>query len=235
MNQSDRTESVTTTDPQVDDILARHIEARGGFERIMSITTLKQKGRVKMGRVWLALSAERKRPDLLRIEFSFNGVHGIEGWDGERAWEINPWKGMNRAEYVGGAVEIAMRRGCDFDGALIDHNEKGHKIAFAGEETVKDRPVYHLSLIHKEGYDAEYYLDRETLQITKLTTVRSLHGSEPVQVTTLIEEYRPVMGVLFPFRWVEFGAVEAEEEVYEWAEIEANAPISDSRFTLPLP
>ncbi len=233
MDLAKQTQTVQPMDRMADEIIARHIEARGGLERIMAITTLRQTGRVKMGRVWLALSAERKRPNLLRIEFSFNRVHGAEGWDGERAWEANPWKGMDKAQYVDGAVEIAMRRGCDFDGALIGYREKGHAIHFIGEKICKDRPVYHLSLRHIDGYDAEYYLDQESLQVAKLTTVRSLHGSEPLTVTTLIDEYRPVLGVLFPFRWVEFGAVEAEEEVYEWVEIEANVDIDDSRFQLP--
>jgi hypothetical protein len=78
-----------------DEVIARHIEARGGFDKIMAIHILDQSGRVESQDLLVRISGQRKRPNLLKIEFTVDGVTGMEGWDGTQAWEFNPWKGMS--------------------------------------------------------------------------------------------------------------------------------------------
>lgn len=220
----------------VNEIIARHIEARGGLDRILTITTLRQRGRVKMGQegnAWVTLYGERKRPELLRIEFSINGACGVEGWDGERAWEHNPWKNMAQAEYVTGLPAEALHRGAEFDGPLVGYREKGHTIQFLGKEKLEGSELYHLEVTRNDSNVIHYYLDARSLLVIRTASVRPVHGSNPTETRTLYEDYREVAGVLFPFRSLELARDGEHTELFVWDSIEANVPIDDSRFELP--
>ena len=227
---------LSDVDPIAEGLIARHIEARGGLERIMAISTLRQMGRVKMGQegnAWLSIYGEKKRPERIRIEFTFNNMHGVEGWDGERAWEHNPWKGMAQAEYVEGLPAKALKRGAEFDGPLVGYREKGHTIKFVGKEDLGGTETFHLEITRNDGNVIHYYLDAESLLVNSTVSIRPIHGSDPAETHTLYEDYREVEGVLFPFQWREMAREGEHSELFIWDSIEANVPIDDSRFELP--
>ena len=230
------TNNAPDIDPTADDIIARHIEARGGLEHIMAITTLRQSGRVKMGQegnAWINLFGERKRVDLLRIEFSFNNMHGVEGWDGQRAWEHNPWKGMAQAEYVEGLPAEALKRGAEFDGPLVGYREKGHVVRFIGTEEADGLRFFLLEVTRNDGNVIHYYLDAESLLTARTVSVRPIHGSDPAETHTIYDDYREVEGVLYPFQSRELARDGGHWELFIWDSMEANVPLEDSRFSLP--
>lgn len=224
------------TEKEADDLISRHIEARGGLDRIMAITTLRQKGKVKMageGNAWLTLYVEKKRPERTRVEFTFNNMRGMEGFDGERAWELNPWKAMKQAEYVEGQPAIALRRAAEFDGPLVGYREKGHVVNYIGTEELDGADLHHLKITRNDGNIIHYYLDPQTLLVARTVSVRPVHGSDPVETHTSYEDYREVNGVLFPFQSTEWARGGEHKELFIWESIEANVQIDDSRFTLP--
>ena len=216
-----------------DELVARHIEARGGLDRIMAIRTLCQKGIVKMPGADVRISGERKRPNLLRIEFAVGHMSGKEGWDGERAWEFNPWKGMTKAEYVNGNPSIALQRGAEFDGPLVGFREKGHVIEYTGREQLGEREAYRLEVTLQDGNTIHYCLDTESLLTVQTRSVRPVHGGEAAETETIYGDYREVAGVFFPFWSKETARGGEHVEVFQWESIEANVPISDKRFQLP--
>jgi len=237
MNTTLQAISMSQTDKEADDLISRHIEARGGLDRIMAITTLRQSGKVKMGQegnAWLQLYAEKKRPEQIRIEFTFNRMKGVEGFDGEHAWEMNPWKGMAKAEYVTGQPALALQRGAEFDGPLVGYREKGHVVKYIGTEEQDGAEFHHLEITRNDANVIHYYLDPQTLLVARTISVRPVHGSEPIETHTSYEDYREVNGVLFPFQSTEWARGGEHKELFIWESIEANVPLEDTRFTLPL-
>jgi hypothetical protein len=217
----------------VDDLIAGHVEARGGLDRILAIMTLRQVGKVKTPRTEIILRGERMRPDLLRIEYVVDGTTGMEGWDGTGAWELNPWKGMTEAEYVSGPPAISLRRGSEFDGPLVWHQDKGHTIEAADSETLDGLEVYTLKVTLADGNVIYHYLDAGSLLVARTRSVRHIHGGEAAETVTVYEDYREVAGVLFPFRWREQARDGAHSEAFEWEKLEANVDLSPERFKPP--
>ncbi len=214
-------------------MIARHIEARGGMEKIMAIRTLAQSGRVETPAFVVLISGERMRPNLLRIKYTVNGVTGEEGWDGSRAWEFNPSKGMKQAEYVTGAPALALQRGAEFDGPLVGYRDKGHMATYKGAEDIEGRMQHVITVILTDGNVMEYYLDAETLLVTRTRAVRPVHGGDELMTETVYGDYREVEGVLFPFQSQELAKDGAHNEVFTWERMEANVVLEDAHFNKP--
>jgi hypothetical protein len=77
-----------------DEIIARYIQRVGGIERIHSIQTLRRTGTYTGGGGFEAkVVEENARPNLVRQEFSLQGMTGITAYDGKTGWKIEPWQG----------------------------------------------------------------------------------------------------------------------------------------------
>src|SRR4051794_23471312 len=81
----------STSMPTVDDIVASNLAARGGAERIHALQSIRESGKMTgpAGRT-AQIVREIKRPDLFRLEFSFQGATSVFAYDGKSAWQIAP-------------------------------------------------------------------------------------------------------------------------------------------------
>jgi hypothetical protein len=78
----------------VDEIVARHLAARGGAARIEAVESLRMTGKARgpEGREALVVR-EIKRPARIRTEFTFQGLTGVYACDGEQGWQVSPLDG----------------------------------------------------------------------------------------------------------------------------------------------
>jgi hypothetical protein len=216
-----------------DELIARHVEARGGWDAIMGIRTLRQSGTVQMPNVLVHISGERMRPDLLRIKFSVGDKVGEEGWDGERAWELNGFKGMERAEYVEGAPALALKRGSEFDGPMVGYKEKGYTAEYLGEDEVDGRGQWVVRVVMADGNAMDHFVDKESMLVTKTRAMRAVHGGDEAMTETVYSDYREVAGVLFAFRSWELAKDGVHNEVFTWEWMEANVRLEEGHFAMP--
>src|SRR5436190_23395542 len=84
-----------------DEIVARHVEARGGAARLKAIQSLRLEGKIVFGGGEGAVTAEAsqlmKRPDAIRRAFSLQGLTGIGGCDGKESWRADACDGCRGA------------------------------------------------------------------------------------------------------------------------------------------
>ena len=138
--------------PTADEIVARYVEKVGGMQKIEAVTTLKRTGKFRGGGGFEAkVVEENKRPDLVRQEFTFQGMTGVTAWDGKAGWKIEPWQGKKDPEPLGedelkGIIEDAV-----FDGPLVHYKEKGNTVEFAGTEPVEGTDTWKLKVTLKNG------------------------------------------------------------------------------------
>lgn len=216
-----------------DELIARHIQARGGMDAIRAIQTLSQKGTVQMPNTLVTISGERQRPDLLRIDFTANGLTGSEGWDGERAWEYSPFNEMEKPEYVTGAPALALKRGAEFDGPLVGYREKGHTAEYLGEDEIEGKNHYIVRVVLADGNVMDHYLDKDAMLVTKTRAIRAIHGKDESMTETVYSDYREVAGVLFPHRSWELAKDGAHNEVFTWEWFKANVELEEGHFEMP--
>src|SRR5687767_5566352 len=131
----------------VDEVLASHIKAKGGMEKIKSINSMKVTGKMVMGQGMEApFTMFGKRPKSTRMEFAFQGMTGIQAYDGKNAWMVMPFMGKKDPEMLAAEETKMMDEQADLDGPLVDSKDKGHTVELVGKEKVEGADVYKLKV-----------------------------------------------------------------------------------------
>jgi len=211
----------------LDAVLARHLAARGG-DRWMAVETLRMVGRVTSDGRESRLTVLARRPNLRRQEIAFEGGTVITGFDGVKAWTLNPFLEATGATEVTGAALEDARRQADFDGPLIDHAAKGYAVELVGPITVNGRAATRLKMSAKDGTVEYFDLDAETFLEVRISTERTGSGT----VVSELSDYRWVNGIPAPYRVVT-RADERQVSEFVVDRLELNVPIDTAVFRMP--
>ena len=217
----------------VDEIIAKNLDARGGKDKIKAVKTIRMTGKIDMQQGMEApFVLELARPNKLRNEFTFQGMTGIQAFDGKTGWTVMPFMGKKEPEAVSADDVKNMEDQADFDGPLVDYKEKGHQVELVGKETIEGTPVYKLKVTKKNGDVENHYLDAEQYLEVRVDGKKMVHGQEMEGETTL-SNYKEVGGLIFPF------SIQSKQKggpggvTLTFEKIEVNPDLAASRFEMP--
>ena len=229
----------------VDDIVAKHIQARGGYDKLKAIQTIKLTRTVATPFSAVQVVTYKKRPDLLRIEQTPKGQTAAipRVINAEGAWDIVQGKPALRPERV--AIE-GRELDADFDGLLVDWKQKGHTVTLEGTENIGGSDAHKLKVVTKGGSERYVFIDTKTFMETGQSGRWLLPQTDPktkefryLESTWTFGDFRDVDGVKFPFS--------VDEERIQMAgttpittsnatfteKIELNLPMADALFAPP--
>ncbi|HEV2705678.1 MAG TPA: hypothetical protein VGV59_07110 [Pyrinomonadaceae bacterium] len=217
-----------------DEIVAKFIKTVGGMERIQAVKSLRRTGKFSGGGGFEAVVVEEnKRPNLVRQEFSIQGMTGIVAYDGQRGWKIEPWNGKKDAESLGEEEMKSVLEDSDLDGPLINYREKGHKVEYVGMEQVEGTDAYKLKVTMKNGDVRYYYMDTDYFVPIKIDTKRMVRGAER-EYETILGDYKEVAGWYLPHS-IETGVKGSQfKQKVTYERVEANPALDDARFRMPV-
>src|SRR6266516_3859360 len=76
-----------------DEIVVKYLTNVGGMDKIQAVTTLRRTGKAILGGGFEAgVVQESKRPNKVRQEFLFQGMTGVNAYDGKTGWKIGRWQ-----------------------------------------------------------------------------------------------------------------------------------------------
>lgn len=211
----------------VDEIIAKHLQAKGGIEKLKAVNSVKMIGKVITQGIEMPFVMYFKRPNLMRSEAEFQGQKVVNIYDGEKVWMINPFMGSGEPMEVTGVQAESAKEQADFDGPLVDYKEKGIKIELLGKEDVEGTPTYKLKVTLKNGKERIYYLEANSFLEIKTESTVEIQGN-PVTVNALLSDYKEVNGLKFPFSIQTSGGPSSTHIIFE--AIELNPELEDSLF-----
>jgi len=213
----------------VDEILSKNAQAHGGVDKIRSVMSLKITGKISAPPApEVAFIIQKKRPNLLRIDFNDRGKKASQAFDGSTGWETSFLGGDALAASEDEFKEI--QQDADFDGPLIDYREKAETIELVGKENVDGTAAYKLKVSLSDASTEYYYVDAASGLELKRTRKAKQQGKN-VEVTTSFQNYKPVNGLTFPFSIKQTKGSEQEQIIIE--KVEINTTIEDSIFKMP--
>jgi hypothetical protein len=221
--------------PTVDQIVERHIAAVGGLEKIRSIQTLRETGRVTSGPHRQArVIRERRRPSSTRFEFTLQGVTSVFVSDGQHGWRMSPFDGDIEPRPLSDEVLADAAEQADIEGPLVDWQAKGHKLELVGRETIDGHETYKLKVTLRSGVVRHEYIDVESHIRVRAESVRQMRG-RAVQVEATFGDYRRTDGILFP-HLIEVGAAGRPQRMRVVVDsVEVNPTLGDDRFEMAVP
>lgn len=214
--------------PTVDEILDKYIRALGGTEALEKLTSYTAKGTTQLYDASRLDPTEiyAKSPGMLAIL-----VHQREGEmarvsDGAQAWVMLPLTVVQRYSLNAGALEGAkLDAQMAFPGGIKRFFDNW-RVSYP--TTIEGREMYVLQGSRVSGFLATFYFDKQTGLLARMVRyAQSAVGRVPTQID--FADYRPVAGVLLPFKRT-FGWVSGREEC-TLTEILPNTAVNEARFT----
>jgi outer membrane lipoprotein-sorting protein len=215
-----------------DQIVQKHVEALGGEAKLNAIQSLVVTGKASiLGQTEAPLTIQVKRPNLLRLEITFQGRKVVQAFDGVTAWTINPMIGAEPKQSSEEDTRAAQESSDFIGGNLVDYKSKGNTVELVDKEEIEGAAVYKLKLT-KKGGSVEYdYLDAKSFLPVKTEGRRTQLGQE-ILYESKIADYKPVEGVLMPFSLTQMvnGRLAMEITVEK---MDANVTLDAAVFKMP--
>ena len=216
-----------------EEIVGKFIKTVGGADKIQSVKTLRKVGTFTGGGGFeAALVEENKRDGKVRQEFSLQGLTAVNAYDGHTGWKIEPWQGKKDPEPLGEEEMKTIIEDSDFDGPLVNYQQKGNKVEYVGMEPVEGTDAFKLKVTLANGDTRFYYMDTDYYVPIKIDTKRMIRGAEREYETSL-GDYKEVGGWYLPFSVESNIKGSPNRQKVTWQKMEPNVTIDDSRFQMP--
>ncbi len=219
--------------PSLDAVLERHFKARGGLDEIRALDSYRSTGTMTTAGMQMPYVTEAKRPGKLRVEFTAQGMTGIQAVDGDSGWQVMPFMGILQPTPMGAEDLRNFRSQADIDGPLVDWQAKGHQVEVVGYGEVDGADVVTLKITLANGGEILSHLDAERYLDLKWQISTTMQG-RPVKVGIDFGTFRQVGALTLPHSMTQTieGMPGAQTFVIE--KYELNPAIDDSRFAMPV-
>jgi outer membrane lipoprotein-sorting protein len=217
-----------------EELVSKNIQAKGGMEKIKAVNTVAMNGKIYVQGITAEISQEQKRPNMLRQNFTVQGMTQVQAYDGTTAWQIQPFNGRKDPELMGEDDARDLIDQADIDGPLVDYASKGNKVEYLGRDTVDGDDAYKLKVTLKNGDIIYYYLDPDTYLEVKTEKQEFIRGNVR-ETEQELGSYKQVAGVYYPHS-LEGGTKgnPGDHVRITMDKIEVNVPIDDSLFKMPV-
>ena len=227
--------SAATWAQTADEIIAKHEAAMGGKDKIKAVKSERVTGKMVMGQGMEApFTMEMARPNKMRMEFTFQGMTGVQAFDGTTGWSVMPFMGKTEPEAAPEEEAKKMQEQASMDGLLMDYKDFGRTVELVGKEDLEGTPVYKLKVTQKSGDVAYLYIDAEQYMLLKQTGKTKVRGQE-IESETVFGDFKKVDGLTFPYSIEQKAAGMPGGMTMTVSNIELNPAVADSRFTMPPP
>src|SRR5260370_8236008 len=201
--------------------------------KIQAVKTLRRTGKFTGGGGFEAVVLqENKRPNKVREEFSLQGLTGVNAYDGKAGWKIEPWQGKKDPEALSEEEMKQILEDSDFDEPIVNYQQKGNKVEFAGLEQVEGTDAYKLKVTLASGDVRYYYMDTDYYVPIKVEMKRMIRGTEQ-EFETSLGDYKEVAGWYLPHSLETSAKGSPDKQKITFERIDANVALDDRRFAKP--
>ncbi len=172
----------------VEEIIAKHIDAIGGKEKLSSITSIRMENTVQIMGSEGPSTTTILNGKGFRNESEFNGQKLVQVYTDKGGWAINPFAGGNEPQampdeqYKSGEDQIYAE-------PLLDYAARGSKAELIGKEKLGNADTYKIKLTNKDNASTTYYLDGTTFYTVQVETSANVMGQDMV-IKTVCSDYK---------------------------------------------
>lgn len=217
----------------IDEVLQCYYENIGGLEAWQALDAARMSGTMTLAPGMEApFTVLNARPNLVRIEFTFQGMTGTRAFDGETGWQVMPFMGSTDPEPLPEAQVEALRDDSDLDGPLIGWEEDGIELELLEPGDVEGTPAHRIRVTRPDGDEQIYFLDADYCVPLKVEAEQEVQG-QTLQITTVMGDYKDVNGLMMAHSIETQSPMMPAPQVMTIESVELNPEYDSSTFTMP--
>ncbi|MFA6128751.1 MAG: hypothetical protein WC699_15735 [Bacteroidales bacterium] len=180
----------------LDDVLKQHFSAIGQ-DKLVKVNSFKTIGKLVQSGMEIPFIQMAKRPDLLRVEGTFQGLTFIQTFNGKEGWNLNPFAGATEPQPMSEDELKSLRYSADIDGMLWNWKDKGYTVTLEGKEDMEGTSCFKVKLVTKDADSFTYYLDSDSYMMIRTNTKVKVQGND-TESDTYYSNYMQVEGMAMP-------------------------------------
>jgi outer membrane lipoprotein-sorting protein len=223
-----------TQEMNLDEVLAKYYQAIG-INAVKEWKTLTMTGKSSAQGMEFPITIIMKRPGKMRLEVEIQGNKMLTVFDGQTGWSVAPWSGSSDPQDMTADEVKGMKEQADFEGALFNWKEKGHKVELIGKEDMEGTPVYKVKVVREDENIETYFIDAENFVPLKVASITKIQGNE-TESESYPSNYKEVNGAMMPFAIENKFKGQGDQSVSQHVLIdkyEINKEVADSLFVRP--
>ncbi|MFI5188165.1 MAG: hypothetical protein ACHQF0_15645 [Chitinophagales bacterium] len=214
----------------IDEIIAKHIDAVGGKEKLSGITS------VHMDHTAQVMGTDAPSTTVVlngkgfRNESEFNGQKVVRVYTDKSGWSINPFAGsddpqaMPDEQYKAGEDEIYVE-------PFFNYAERGSKAELQGQEKVGNVNAFKIKLTNKDSSSTTYYIDPSTFYVIQVVSSTVMMGQQMEVRSTLSDYKKTDYGLVVP-QTIEVSIGDQFTMTSKLNKVEVNQPVDPSIFEM---
>jgi outer membrane lipoprotein-sorting protein len=171
-----------------DEIIAKHIEAIGGKEKLAAINSVRMENTMHVMDNDAPSTVVVLNGKGYRSESEFNGQKMVQVYTDKSGWAINPFAGssdpqaMPDDQYKAGLGQLYIV-------PLLNYGARGDKAELLGQEKIGAVNAYKIKLTNKDNLVTTYYIDPSTYNILQSSRTAEMMGQQ-MNVTAIYSDYK---------------------------------------------
>ena len=216
----------------VDEIVAKHIKAMGGEDKLSKLQSMKITAEMDVMNMQVPINTTIVQNQGFRSETTVQGATIVQAINGNTGWSINPMTGQTKATALPEEAVKSMASETDLTG-LYNYKQKGYQLALDGEEDLAGAKVYKVTMTLKNGVKRVNYISKDTFYILKIIAKTNVNGQD-VESENVQSDFRQVDGIYYPFTSeVTTSAMPGTKMALRIKTLEVNPKIDPSIFAMP--
>ena len=216
----------TLVDAQTVSEIVKNYSAAIKYDKLSGVSSIKITGKMSAMGMEMPMVLYMKKPNKIKVTYSFSGQDMVSVFDGEKGYTMNPLTGSATPVELTGEQLKQVRQNNVFTNQLLDYAKNG-QLTLEGSENVKDKPAFKLKA--NVGTSPVYlFIDKSSYLLVKTTSTVEQMGT-PMNVDTYMTDYSDINGVVIPKKTSAMSNG-TEAAVITLDKIEVNIPMEDSFF-----
>lgn len=214
----------STTAQTVDEIIAKHLTALGGKEKLLSINTIKMLGSMNIQGTDVSLTLTKQNNVGSRTDIEVMGTSNYQIVTAAKGTVFMPVQGMTDPQTMPADQLKVGQTQLDLQSPFINYKEKGSTVELDGTEKMGDEENYKLKVTYKNGLVTTFFIGAKNNMLNKSRGKRTINGETKDMETTYSDYKKNADGFMFAY------AISGPTGDITFDKIETNIKVDPSIF-----
>ena len=207
-----------------EEVVAKHITAMGGAEKLATLNTVKMEGSMSIQGMDIPVVITKSHQKGMRLDLEIMGTSNYQIINDKSGWLFFPIQQMDAPQEMPADQYAASKGQLDARGGLVNYKEKGYTIELVGTEKVEGKDAHKLK-VNKGAETSFYFIDAVTGYISKTSSKREMDG-QSMDVETVFSDYKKnAEGFVFPY------STTTMQGTIVFDKISANIPVDEKIYS----